>query len=247
MNDPGDPPRWSDTTGGAPPELRELLSNARSDVPGPAALAALGVAVPTLVAESAAAGVATQLGAAAAKTGGAALSAKVGGAATALIVASATVFAVVQAPKKEPAPAPHAVATEAVPSEPPQWEEQPHRTAPEATSPLVDTPVEAEVETEGTSTAQRSPSQGAKPTGGELQLLQRARAVLRTAPTRALELTAQHQREYPSSQFVQERQVIRIEALKRLGREEEARQLGSDFNQRFPDSAHGTRLETENQ
>ncbi len=37
----------------------------------------------------------------------------------------------------------------------------------------------------------------------------------------------------------QEREVIAIEALRRLGKADQARERGSDFRREFPDSAHG--------
>lgn len=52
----------------------------------------------------------------------------------------------------------------------------------------------------------------------------------------ALSAVTQHEQEYPSSQFEQEREALRIQALVGLGRQDEARALARRFEQRFPES-----------
>ncbi|HKP57187.1 MAG TPA: hypothetical protein VJV78_10715 [Polyangiales bacterium] len=77
----------------------------------------------------------------------------------------------------------------------------------------------------------------------ELQLLMRARRVVRSAPARALALTSEHAAQYPSGAFAEEREVLAIEALRRLGQQREATERAKAFGARFPRSAHRERVE----
>lgn len=77
----------------------------------------------------------------------------------------------------------------------------------------------------------------------EVSLLDSARAKLRTDPNRALELTREHARRFPNGALVQEREVIAIEALRRLGKSDAAKKRGEDFSQHYPDSAHQSKIE----
>jgi hypothetical protein len=77
----------------------------------------------------------------------------------------------------------------------------------------------------------------------EIQLLQRAQDALGSAPTRALDLVNRHAAKFPGSAFGQEREVLAIDALVRLGRHSEARARAASFAARFPTSAHLHRLE----
>jgi hypothetical protein len=52
----------------------------------------------------------------------------------------------------------------------------------------------------------------------------------------ALSSVTEHSRQYPASQFEQEREALRIQALVGLGRQDEARALARSFEQRFPES-----------
>lgn len=58
----------------------------------------------------------------------------------------------------------------------------------------------------------------------EAALLERARSALQGAPARALALTEEHQRAFPSGQLADERELVAVDALQRLGRTQEARQ-----------------------
>jgi hypothetical protein len=78
------------------------------------------------------------------------------------------------------------------------------------------------------------------PTEGALLL--RARHELASDPSAALGLTQDHARRFPSGTLVQEREVLAIEALARLGRSAEARHRLDDFRARFPQSPHIARL-----
>lgn len=77
----------------------------------------------------------------------------------------------------------------------------------------------------------------------ETALLGRAHQALASDPARALSLTAQHQREYPSGVLRQESDLIAIEALQALGRHAEARASAASFRARYPSSAHLRRLD----
>jgi hypothetical protein len=77
----------------------------------------------------------------------------------------------------------------------------------------------------------------------EIQLLQRAQDALGGAPARALDLLNQHAARFPGTGLGQEREVLAIDALVRLGRTDEARARTAAFASRFPRSAHLRRLE----
>jgi hypothetical protein len=76
----------------------------------------------------------------------------------------------------------------------------------------------------------------------EVQLLRAARAALAGSPAKALRLTEEHARRFGNGRLVQEREVIRISALQRLGRTREAAVLQRKFDERFPGSAHRRKL-----
>ena len=72
----------------------------------------------------------------------------------------------------------------------------------------------------------------------EAALLERARRALATDPEGALTLTNQDAALYPHGVLVQEREVIAIEALRRLNRSAEADRRAAAFGRAFPGSAH---------
>ncbi len=77
----------------------------------------------------------------------------------------------------------------------------------------------------------------------ETALLDQARDSLERDPRRALALTEEHRRRFPSGALAQEREVIAIEALSRLGQTAEAKNRGSDFARRYPGSAHQQKVD----
>jgi hypothetical protein len=77
----------------------------------------------------------------------------------------------------------------------------------------------------------------------EIQLLHSAQDALGGAPARALDLALRHAARFPGSVLGQEREVLAIDALVRLGRLGEARARAAAFAARFPTSAHLRRLE----
>ncbi|AKU95634.1 hypothetical protein AKJ09_02298 [Labilithrix luteola] len=82
-----------------------------------------------------------------------------------------------------------------------------------------------------------------KPAATELELVQRAQAAVASDPARALAVAAEHARAYPAGAFVQEREVIAVEALARLGRIDEAWKRAVELVRRFPGTPYATRLE----
>jgi hypothetical protein len=77
----------------------------------------------------------------------------------------------------------------------------------------------------------------------EIDLVDGADAALRAGDaTRALDLARTHAERCPSGAFVQERERIAIEALARLGRQDEVRERARAFESRFPSSAHLRRV-----
>jgi hypothetical protein len=240
-----DPDRWADAGSDAPLTVQRLLQNAREDLPGPRTLAALGVVVPTLLAESTATAAATgaKLGAGAvAKAGGVAASTKLG-AALLVSLAAGGAYYYVQTGGEPSAPR----------SNPPV-EAQPNALKGAEIPPVSKTPPSDADEVVETPALEPSPSKPApagrgpeKSNADELPLLQQARAALRREPAKALTLVRRHEQEFPNSRYAQEREVIRIEALRGLGKDDEADRLGEDFNRRFPGSAHKSKLNRESQ
>jgi hypothetical protein len=78
----------------------------------------------------------------------------------------------------------------------------------------------------------------------EAQLLEQARKALAANPARALSLAKRHQTLFPGGVLKQEREVIAIEALRRLGAAEDAKERATDFSSRYPDSPHRRAVET---
>ncbi len=78
---------------------------------------------------------------------------------------------------------------------------------------------------------------------GEIQLLDRADAALRSGDVNsALSLAREHSERCPAGTFVQERERIAIDALARLGRDDEMRERARAFEARFPTSPHLHRI-----
>jgi hypothetical protein len=89
-----------------------------------------------------------------------------------------------------------------------------------------------------------APSPAAAPpvAESELALLDRARSRLPADPSDALRALDEHRARYPHGTFVQEREVLAIEALVQLGRRPEAEARAAAFAAQFPGSAHRRRI-----
>jgi hypothetical protein len=76
----------------------------------------------------------------------------------------------------------------------------------------------------------------------EADLVGRAQKALRTDPSRALALTAEHRQLYPRGTLAQEREVLAIEALGALGRGAAARARAAAFESASPGSPYAVRV-----
>jgi hypothetical protein len=77
----------------------------------------------------------------------------------------------------------------------------------------------------------------------ELSLLRQAQEAVATAPARALSLCATHAERFGGGVLGQEREVIAIDALLRLGRVTEAQGRAERFRATYPGSAHTRRID----
>jgi hypothetical protein len=89
----------------------------------------------------------------------------------------------------------------------------------------------------GAAASSKPASAPSKPLG-EAALLEQARRALNGSPSSALQLANQHRARFPNGVLTQEREVIAIEALRRLHRSSEAEQRAGGFSKAFPGSAH---------
>jgi hypothetical protein len=72
----------------------------------------------------------------------------------------------------------------------------------------------------------------------EAHLLSQARAALEDNPSKSLTLIAQHERLYPRGVLTEEREVLKVRALQKTGREDAAEQEAREFRKQHPDSIH---------
>lgn len=220
-----DPPRLSDPGGDASEPVRKVVQECRNDVATPAQLDDLESRLTPLLwapppvsspAGGSVAGVSGIL-----KLAAVAIAA---GAAGGLFWMGTTQDA--SAPKSvmpvlAPRPQPHAAATLPAPAAPVPTAAIP--SAPKAKPTAPHTPVVAQ---------------------SEADLLGAAQIALGQDPSRALALTDQHRTAFPGGVLSQEREVIAIEALERLGRTADARARAERFLKAYPDSAHRSKIES---
>ncbi|WP_146648570.1 hypothetical protein [Labilithrix luteola] len=83
-----------------------------------------------------------------------------------------------------------------------------------------------------------------EPSESEGSFLRRTQSTLVSDPARALAMTRDHSSLYPRGVLLQERDVIAIDALARLGRLAEARTRAAEFRAQYPKSAHLARIQT---
>lgn len=112
--------------------------------------------------------------------------------------------------------------------QPPQLEEE----GPEVVAPTKTQPERAKKTTRAVPAApeMKKPS--------ETSLIAGARNSLGTAPEAALSLLLQHAKLYPSGVLAEEREVLRIRALKNLGRAKDAQRQEEKFHEEHPGSVH---------
>jgi hypothetical protein len=113
-----------------------------------------------------------------------------------------------------------------------------------APAPLESTPVPpiAPPRSQDRAGENRRPDVAPKRTG-EALLLERARSALASDPALSLALVRRHRSEFPNGVLRQEREVIGVEALRRLGRSDEASRKADQFQREFPNSPHGRAVE----
>lgn len=79
--------------------------------------------------------------------------------------------------------------------------------------------------------------------GEELTLVARAQSALANSPALALSLASEHEERFAQGVLVQERELVAIDALLRLGRRSEAEGRALRFHRQFPGSVHGRRID----
>lgn len=114
--------------------------------------------------------------------------------------------------------------------------------APTSRAVVPPVPESAELpETAAVSPAPRTVKE-APATWDEPKLIERARRALASDPRRALSLTQEHQRRFPSGGLSAERDVIALEALARSGQSAEATRRALAFEAKYPKSIHLPRV-----
>lgn len=76
----------------------------------------------------------------------------------------------------------------------------------------------------------------------EERLLEAARHAVNSAPGRSLAALEQHRKRFPNGQLTAERMYLRVEALRRLGRETAAREAATALSKRYPGSTYARRV-----
>jgi hypothetical protein len=88
-----------------------------------------------------------------------------------------------------------------------------------------------------------APAPAAADPRAELALLIRARSILSSAPAQALALVEEHAARFPRSTFEEEREVLAIDAERRLGRAQSAAERARQFLKAHPSSIHRSKVE----
>jgi hypothetical protein len=229
MTEPDDPSRLLDTSS-VPGSVRDALRAAQADVGSDAQVARLAQRLGPLLGPVAPAAP----GAAAGKV----LATKLGLAGVALLIAGGGAWllfasssapsppAPIPAPASESSPAAPALATPATPVAVPEI-------APSVAAPA---PAVAVAPTK----LRQKPTPPTPPS--EAELLEQARAALKSDPARALQWANEHAARFPRGVLVQEREVLAIQALRQLGRTAEADRRAQAFAKAFPGSAFQRKL-----
>jgi hypothetical protein len=237
-----DPIRYLDDPS-ASPALKQLLGSAHHDGPSAADLARLaGKLGPLLVvtAPATAAAAASGTSAAAATkatalaTGSGALKLAVFAAVGGTVIAAGS-FQAGRKYEEQHAPPPKVVERIVVAPAPP-----PPVPTPEPEAPAVEEPPRKPL-------VQKKPQPPAPPPAPkltELELLEQAMTAMKSGdPQAALALTQRHEKEFASGALVQEREMLAIEALVKLGHRGDARLKADVFRQKYPTSSHLLRLD----
>jgi hypothetical protein len=247
-----EPTRLSELRGDGPDGLRRALGDARRSAPDGAARARIAAGLRATLGMPPG----SALGTRAARDSVWRPLAITGGVATATVAAVLALRAVMSPPYAPPAPAPaiveiaRAAPAAAVPAPPalspaPALEPAAPAPAAAANQAVLSSRLPSRPALPATRRAPR-PSLAARhasiPSEGEL--LHRAQQALRDDPAGGLALARQHAALYPAGALAQERDVIAVEALSRLGRRDEAHAAAQAFLAQHPDSPHRGRVES---
>lgn len=86
-------------------------------------------------------------------------------------------------------------------------------------------------------------SAGASTAAAELVLIRRAQDALSSDPARALAIANEHAQAFPRGELTQEREVVAVEALSKLGRKDDALRRANALLRRFPRTPYVAHLE----
>jgi hypothetical protein len=220
----------SDPTFGAPGELGRLFRAAEADLPSQAQLSNVAERLGPLLAPPGATPASSAAGMPRALKLGLLAGALLGAVAIAVGVSTQRAPSVEKSAPSAVAPPANQVLTPALSAAAPAIAPSPSAEAPPAAS--------------ATSPASNPAPRSSRAPANEALLLERARRALASDPARALALTKQHQQSFPNGLLKQEREVIAIEALRRLGKAEQAGERAGRFEKQYPDSAHRRAVET---
>ncbi len=228
-----DPVRLTDPASGAPDALRSLFAMGANDLPSEAQLTRLSAALGPLLGPTG--GGPAPSGSA---SGGSLAGAGKIAAVAAALIGGAVLVANLNREVPSDVPAAHPLPAANDAREAPRDEAK--------TTPSIDAPAPAvETATATPSAAERSATRPAARSAAELEveLLERARGSLASNPAHALALTSEHKLRFPGGALAQEREVIAIDALKRLGRSDQASLRADEFAKNYPGSAHRRKLD----
>ena len=235
-----DPVRWKDATdpADAPKAARALLRREGPVPKMPAALRAALVtqlALPPATAPPATAPPAAALGG----TAGLLVAAGVGA-----VVIAAIVWASRATPRPDP-PSASAAPSASAPAS------APASASPSAAASAAPTPASALASASSappsafaprsahpTASAPSGASASADPLSEESAIVTRARAASASNPALTLALVDEHAKRFPRGELTQEREYLRISALRRLGRTDEARARARSYLTTFPSSPY---------
>lgn len=113
---------------------------------------------------------------------------------------------------------------------------------PRAVAPVLEPEVSAPAPAEKR-VIKRAARSAAPSPDAELALLRKAQSALNGSASSALALAEEHARLYPKGLFIQEREMLRIEAELMLGRRRAALERAHAFSQRFPSSTYKARID----
>jgi hypothetical protein len=245
------PRRWLDDPSNTPDVLRDALRGARADLPDAGHVDELARSIAAAIkappptgssgpADGGAGGTATGT----ASTSGASVATKLalGGVATIAVVGAVLATRGTPPSIEAPSPAASVVASATAAKVAPAASDE------HASETVLDVhalpsvpgarPTDAGVRTSTSSSAPaRSPD-------SEMAMLGRAQHALATSPAEALARCEEHAAAYPSGALAEEREVLAVDALLRLGRRADASARAERFRTAHPSSAYVRRLDT---